>query len=77
MTTAGTAAQGATSLKQLGLGTYGTTYLVVLEIDFNTVRQQRYGHGLFESGGQSGYARSDPPPGRMAPSMSEPFPEWV
>jgi hypothetical protein len=36
MNTAGTAAQGATSLKQLGLGTYGTTYLVVLKIDFNT-----------------------------------------
>lgn len=36
MNTAGTAALGATSLKQLGLGTYGTTYLVALRIDFNT-----------------------------------------
>ncbi|MBW8864916.1 MAG: hypothetical protein JF609_08350 [Verrucomicrobia bacterium] len=36
MTTAGTAAQGASSLKQIGLGTYGNTYLVVLRIDFNT-----------------------------------------
>ena len=36
MTTAGSAALTATSLQQLGLGTYGTTYLVVLKIDFNT-----------------------------------------
>ncbi|HEV2694011.1 MAG TPA: hypothetical protein VG347_14040, partial [Verrucomicrobiae bacterium] len=36
MTTAGTGAQGATSQKQIGLGTYGSTYLVVLRIDFNT-----------------------------------------
>jgi hypothetical protein len=36
MATAGTTAQGATSLQQLGLGTYGATYLVVLKIDFNT-----------------------------------------
>ncbi|MCU0772652.1 MAG: hypothetical protein MUE94_12925 [Verrucomicrobia bacterium] len=36
MTTAGTAAVSATSLKQLGLGTYGTTYLVVLRMDFDT-----------------------------------------
>lgn len=36
MTTAGTAAVSATSLKQLGLGTYGTTYLVVLKVDFDT-----------------------------------------
>ena len=36
MTTAGTGAQGATSLKQVGLGNYGNTYLVVLRIDFNT-----------------------------------------
>lgn len=36
MTTAGTSATGATSLMQLGLGTYGSTYLVVLKIDFNT-----------------------------------------
>ena len=36
MTTAGTAAVSATSLKQLGLGTYGTTYLVVFKIDFDT-----------------------------------------
>jgi len=36
MTTSGTAAVTATSLQQLGLGTYGTTYLVVLKIDFNT-----------------------------------------
>jgi len=36
MNTAGTGAQGATSLLQLGLGTYGTTYLVALEIQFNT-----------------------------------------
>jgi fibronectin type 3 domain-containing protein len=36
MTTAGTAAQGATSLKQIGLGTYGSTYLIVLKIDFDT-----------------------------------------
>lgn len=36
MTTAGTDAVTATSLKQLGMGTYGTTYLVVLKIDFDT-----------------------------------------
>jgi hypothetical protein len=36
MTTAGTAAQGATSLKQVGLGTYASTYLIVLKIDFDT-----------------------------------------
>jgi fibronectin type 3 domain-containing protein len=36
MTTAGTAVQGATSLQQLGLGNYASTYLVVLRIDFNT-----------------------------------------
>jgi hypothetical protein len=36
MPTAGTAAASATSLRLLGLGTYGTTYLVVLKIDFNT-----------------------------------------
>jgi hypothetical protein len=36
MTTAGTAAQGASSLTQIGLGTYGNTYLIVLRIDFNT-----------------------------------------
>jgi fibronectin type 3 domain-containing protein len=36
MNTAGTAALGATSLLQLGLGTYGKTYLVVLHIEFNT-----------------------------------------
>jgi len=36
MTTAGTAAASASSLKQLGLATYGTTYLIVLRIDFNT-----------------------------------------
>ena len=36
MNTLGTAAQGATSLTQLGLGTYGSSYLVVLKIEFNT-----------------------------------------
>ena len=36
MTTAGTGAQGASSLSQIGLGTYGNTYLIVLRIDFNT-----------------------------------------
>ena len=37
MTTAGTGALGVTSsLKQIGLGTYGNTYLVVLKIDFDT-----------------------------------------
>src|SRR4029077_2189183 len=36
MTTSGTGAQGASSLTQIGLGTYGTTYLVVLKIDFDT-----------------------------------------
>lgn len=36
MNTTGTGAQGATSLLQLGLGTYGTTYLVALEMQFNT-----------------------------------------
>jgi hypothetical protein len=35
-TTAGTSAQGATSLKQVGLGTYGNVYLIVLQIDFDT-----------------------------------------
>jgi len=36
MNTAGTAALGATGLAQLGLGTYGNTYLVALQISFNT-----------------------------------------
>jgi hypothetical protein len=36
MNTVGTAALGATSLQQLGLGSYGTAYLVVLKIEFNT-----------------------------------------
>ncbi len=36
MNTAGTAALGAASLAQLGLGTYGTTYLVAIQIQFNT-----------------------------------------
>jgi fibronectin type 3 domain-containing protein len=36
MITAGTAVQGATSLQQLGLGNYASTYLVVMRIDFNT-----------------------------------------
>jgi hypothetical protein len=36
MNTVGTAPQGATSLKQLTLGTYGDTCLVVLKIDFDT-----------------------------------------
>jgi hypothetical protein len=36
MNTVGTAALGATSLLQLGLGTYGNTYLVALQIQFNT-----------------------------------------
>ncbi|MDB6017825.1 MAG: Fibronectin type domain protein [Pedosphaera sp.] len=36
MTTAGTAAVGATSLKQVGLGNYASTYLIVLKIDFDT-----------------------------------------
>ena len=36
MNTVGTSALGATSLLQLGLGTYGNTYLVALEIQFNT-----------------------------------------
>jgi fibronectin type 3 domain-containing protein len=36
MNTVGTAAQSATSLTPLGLGTYGNTYLVVLKIEFNT-----------------------------------------
>jgi hypothetical protein len=35
-TTAGTAAASATSLQLLGLGDYGSTYLVVLKIDFDT-----------------------------------------
>ncbi len=35
MNTVGTAAQGATSLTQLGLGTYGDTYLVAMEIQFD------------------------------------------
>lgn len=34
--TVGTAAQGATLLKQLSLATYGSTYLVVLKVDFDT-----------------------------------------
>ncbi|MCC5808132.1 MAG: fibronectin type III domain-containing protein [Opitutales bacterium] len=34
--TVGTAAQGATLLTRTGLGTYGSTYLIVLKIDFNT-----------------------------------------
>jgi hypothetical protein len=36
MDTAGTAALSATSLLQFGLGTYGNTYLVALQIQFNT-----------------------------------------
>ncbi len=36
MNTAGTAALGAASLQQLGLGTYGNTYLVAMQIQFNT-----------------------------------------
>lgn len=36
MNTAGTAALGATSLLQCGLGTYGNTYLVAMQIQFNT-----------------------------------------
>jgi hypothetical protein len=36
MTTAGTGSASATSLQQLGLGTYGNTYLVVLQVQFNT-----------------------------------------
>ena len=36
MTTTGTAALGAANLASSFLGTYGTTYLVVLKIDFNT-----------------------------------------
>jgi MBG domain-containing protein len=36
MTTAGTAAVTASSLKQIGLGNYGTTYLIALKIDFDT-----------------------------------------
>ena len=36
MNTVGTAALGATNLAQLGLGTYGNTYLVVMQIQFNT-----------------------------------------
>ncbi|MEI6074149.1 MAG: hypothetical protein WCS94_01160 [Verrucomicrobiota bacterium] len=36
MNTVGTAALGASSLAQLGLGTYGTNYLVVMQIQFNT-----------------------------------------
>ena len=36
MNTAGTAALGATGLRQLGLGTYGVTYLVAIQIQFNT-----------------------------------------
>ena len=35
MNTVGTAALGASSLVQLGLGNYGTTYLVVMQIQFN------------------------------------------
>src|SRR5690606_5920461 len=34
--TVGTAAQGASLLTRTGLGTYGSTYLIVLKIDFNT-----------------------------------------
>ncbi|MDB6067603.1 MAG: Fibronectin type domain protein [Pedosphaera sp.] len=36
MTTAGNAALGATSLKQVGLGTYANSTLIVLKIDFDT-----------------------------------------
>ena len=36
MTTAGTDAQGVTPIQQVGLGTYASTYLIVLRIDFNT-----------------------------------------
>ncbi|MDF7798285.1 carbohydrate-binding protein [Pontiellaceae bacterium B1224] len=36
MTTAGTTALGATQLALLGAGTYGTTYLVAMEIQFDT-----------------------------------------
>ena len=36
MTTAGSTAQGATSLLAMGLGTYASNTLVVLRIDFNT-----------------------------------------
>jgi len=36
MTTAGTAAQGAASLQQYGLGNYAAIYLVVVKIAFNT-----------------------------------------
>ena len=36
MNTVGTAVQGATGLAQLGLGTYGNTYLVAIQIQFNT-----------------------------------------
>ena len=36
MTTAGTGAQGASSLQQYGLGNYAAVYLVVMKIDFNT-----------------------------------------
>jgi hypothetical protein len=36
MNTTGTTAQNASLLQQLGLGTYGNTYLVALKIDFNT-----------------------------------------
>ena len=36
MTTTGSSALGATGLMQLGLGTYGNTYLVALQIQFNT-----------------------------------------
>jgi hypothetical protein len=36
MNTAGSNAQGASTLELLGLGTYGDTYLVVLKIDFDT-----------------------------------------
>jgi len=36
MNTSGTAALGATSLLQLGLGNYGNTYLVAMQIQFNT-----------------------------------------
>jgi len=36
MNTVGTTVQGASTLMKTGLGTYGTTYLVVLKIDFDT-----------------------------------------
>lgn len=36
MNTVGTAAQGASLLARTGLGTYGSTYLIVLKVDFDT-----------------------------------------